>query len=442
MPIDQKGHWMPRTSKLATEVFTPRGALPNPEMYVPRPDLEDNLKQALSINTNVLIRGDSGCGKSWLYKKVLADLDAAYAIVNLAQARSFGSVGEAVIRTIAAGTDIVVGGRSGAQIGLGAFLQGVAGSGRETRRILADPVLDAARILRRRAGKKRIAAIVFDNFEQIMDDARLIRELSMIMMQIDTPDWATYNVHNVVVGTPANIREFFAQVGNTPIQNRIREIPEVSRLAYEQAHELIVKGFVNNLGYPRTEAFPIVKEVAWMADRIPQHIQSLCLEIAFESALCDGKLDSDVIAGAQKKWLQASESSSYVGIARQMQNVASAAARRRNQVLYALSQMERLDFSAQDVERHMRREFPITTNVQNLSVGTILRYFAESRPPIIAPSSISNGLYHFTNPIYRVCLRVMLVKDESENVTRLDSPDLSSLVSAPLDESTDPVQPA
>jgi AAA domain len=437
---------MPRTNKLATEVFTPRGALPNPEMYIPRPDLEADLKQALTINTNVLVRGDSGCGKSWLYKKVLADLNAGYAIVNLAQARSFGSVGEAVIRTIAAGTDIVIGGRSGVQFGVGGFLQGVMGSARETRRVLADPVLDAARILRRRAGKKRLAAIVFDNFEQIMDDAKLIRELSMIMMHIDTPDWAAYNVHNIVVGTPANIREFFAQVGSTPIQNRIREIPEVSRLTYEQAHDLIIKGFVTNLGYPRTETFPIIKEIAWMADRIPQHIHSLCLEVAFESDRCDGKLDSDVIAGAQKRWLQASESSSYVGIARQMQNVTGAAARRRNQVLYALSQMERLDFSAADVERHMRREFPVTTNVQNLGVGTILKFFAESNPPIIAPSAIANGLYHFTNPIYRVCLRVMLVKDEKENVTRLDSPDLSSLVtSSPVagsEQSNDPVQPA
>lgn len=431
---------MPRTSKLATDVFTPRGALPNPEMYVPRPDLEADLKQALTINTNVLVRGDSGCGKSWLYKKVLADLDAAYAIVNLAQARSFGSVGEAVIRTIAAGTDIVIGGRSGVQLGLGGFLQGVMGTARETRRVLADPVLDAARILRKRAGKKRLAAIVFDNFEQIMDDAKLIRELSMIMMQIDTPDWAAYNVHNVVVGTPANIREFFAQVGSTPIQNRIREIPEVSRLTYEQAHDLIIKGFVTNLGYPRTEAFPIVREIGWMADRIPQHIHSLCLEVAFESDRCEGKLDSDVVAGAQKRWLQASESSSYVGIARQMQNVTGAAARRRNQVLYALSQMERLDFSASDVERHMRREFPVTTNVQNLGVGTILKFFAESKPPIIAPSAIASGLYHFTNPIFRVCLRVMLVKDENENVTRLDSPDLTNLVSGaapPLSEAAD-----
>jgi hypothetical protein len=400
-------------------------------MYVPRPDLETDLKLALTINANVLIRGDSGCGKSWLYKKVLGDLDAAYAIVNLAQARNFGSVGEAVLRTIAAGTDIVIGGRSGAQIGvLGGLLHAMGGHVRETRRIAADPVVDAARILRRRAGKKRLACIVFDNFEQIADDARLIRELSMIMMQIDTPDWATYNIHNIVVGTPANIREFFAQAGSTPIQNRIREIPEVARLTYEQAHDLIVSGFVKNLGYPRTETFPIVKEIAWMSDRIPQHVHSLCLEVAFESERCDGKLDSDVIAGAQKRWLQASESSSYVGIARQMQNVSGNTARRRNQVLYALAQLDRLDFSASDVERHMRREFPVTTNVQNLGVASILKYFSESTPPIIAPSAIANGLYHFTNPIYRVCLRVMLVKDENEAVTRLDSPDLANLVSS------------
>lgn len=433
---------MSRPSKRPTEVFTPRGALPNPAMYVSRPELEADLRQALTINTNVIVRGDSGCGKSWLYKKVLSDLDATYAIVNLAQARNLGSVGEAVIRTISAGTDVVIGGQSWFETGLfGSLLHLAGGKSRTTKRILPDPILDAARILRRHAGKKRLACIVYDNFEQIADDARLIRELSMIMMQIDTPDWAAHDVHNVIVGTPANIREFFAQVGSTPIQNRIREIPEVSRLSFEQAQELIVTGFVNNLGYSRAEAFPIIKDVAWMADRIPQHIHSVCLEVAFESERRSGKLDSDVVTGAQKRWLQASESSSYVAIARQMQNVAGSAARRRNQALYALAQLDRLDFSAADVERNMRREFPVTTNVQNLGVATILKYFAESNPPIIAPSAIGVGLYHFTNPIFRVCLRMMLVKDEREAVTRLDSPDLATLVLAPptVDEPSQPL---
>jgi hypothetical protein len=422
---------MARSEKKPADVFTPRGALPNPEMYIPRPELEADLKQALTINTNVIIRGDSGCGKSWLYKKVLDELEAAYAIINLAQARTYGSVGEAVIRTVAAGTDVVIGGKSGAQVSfLGGVFQALGGNVRETKRIAADPVIEAVRLLRRRAGKRRIACLVFDNFEQIADDARLIRELANIIMQIDTPDWAAYNVHNVIVGTPSNIREFFAQVGSAPIQNRMREIPEVSRLSYEQAHALIVAGFVNNLGYTRGAAFPIVKDIAWMADRIPQHIHGLCLEVAFESQRVQNKLDSDVVAAAQRRWLQSSESASYVTIARQMQNATAASAKRRNQALYALAQLDRLDFSASDVERHMRREFPVTTNVQNLGAAAILRYFAESSPPIVAPSAIGSGLYHFTNPIHRVCLRVMLVKDQNEIVTRLDSPDLTSLVTS------------
>jgi hypothetical protein len=82
----------------------------------------------------------------------------------------------------------------------------------------------------------------------------------------------------------------------------------------------------------------------------------------------------------------------------------------------------------------MRREFPVTTNVQNLGVTTILRYFADSSPPIIAPSAIAGGLYHFTNPIIRVCLRIMLVKDEHEAVTRLDSPDLTNLVTGAVSD--------
>src|SRR5262249_50847300 len=161
-------------------------------------------------------------------------------------------------------------------------------------------------------------------------------------------------------------------------------------LTYDQARDLIVSGFVNNLGYPRTEVFPIVKDITWMADRIPQHIHGICLEIAFESERHGRKLDSAVVAAAQKRWLQASESASYVALARQMQNVSGTAARRRNQALYAMAQLDRIDFSAADVERHMRREFPVTTNIQNLGVGNILKYFSDSSPPIIAGSSIAS----------------------------------------------------
>lgn len=51
------------------EVFTPRSPEVNSEMYIARPDLEKALKNALRSSLHVIIHGESGTGKSWLYKQ-------------------------------------------------------------------------------------------------------------------------------------------------------------------------------------------------------------------------------------------------------------------------------------------------------------------------------------------------------------------------------------
>src|SRR5690606_13063602 len=53
---------------------------------------EDALVSALRGRLHIVIHGDSGTGKSWLYKKVLADENAYYAIANLANASRLGSI--------------------------------------------------------------------------------------------------------------------------------------------------------------------------------------------------------------------------------------------------------------------------------------------------------------------------------------------------------------
>lgn len=51
------------------DVFTPRSSVINKEMYVPRARHEAALVRAFQGTKNIIIFGESGCGKSWLYKK-------------------------------------------------------------------------------------------------------------------------------------------------------------------------------------------------------------------------------------------------------------------------------------------------------------------------------------------------------------------------------------
>ena len=69
-----------------SEVFTPRNAEVNLRMYVPRIRLETALLDSLQGSMHTLIFGDSGNGKSWLYKKVLAQNKIPYAIANCGSA--------------------------------------------------------------------------------------------------------------------------------------------------------------------------------------------------------------------------------------------------------------------------------------------------------------------------------------------------------------------
>jgi hypothetical protein len=82
------------------QVFTPRRAEVNTEMSVPRPRLEAAISSGIRSKLHLVIKGESGCGKSWLYKKVFAEQNVYFRTVNLAFALSCGSVAEAAVRTI------------------------------------------------------------------------------------------------------------------------------------------------------------------------------------------------------------------------------------------------------------------------------------------------------------------------------------------------------
>ncbi|MDO6586315.1 hypothetical protein Q4543_12405 [Salipiger sp. 1_MG-2023] len=82
--------------KIAPEdIFTPRSATVNPRIYIPRPDLEEELREGLSESQHLVIFGESGNGKSWLYKQVFEESKVSSEVVNLVQASSLGSLGAA-----------------------------------------------------------------------------------------------------------------------------------------------------------------------------------------------------------------------------------------------------------------------------------------------------------------------------------------------------------
>ncbi|MCT4687503.1 hypothetical protein [Vallitalea sp.] len=80
------------TKRKVEDVFTPRNPDVNNIMYVHRPELEKVLYRKILGSKHMIIYGESGCGKSWLYKKVLAEQRINYGLINLAKAKRMGSI--------------------------------------------------------------------------------------------------------------------------------------------------------------------------------------------------------------------------------------------------------------------------------------------------------------------------------------------------------------
>lgn len=74
------------------KVFTPRAPQVNDRMYVQRTKLERRLVDAFNANKYIVIHGESGNGKTWLYKKVFAENNIHVDVLNLGQAAATGSL--------------------------------------------------------------------------------------------------------------------------------------------------------------------------------------------------------------------------------------------------------------------------------------------------------------------------------------------------------------
>ena len=79
-----------------SSVFTPRNSAVNLQMYVPRLRLEQALLESIRGSMHSILFGESGNGKSWLYKKVLEQNGIPYEVANCASASRRKSVTEEI----------------------------------------------------------------------------------------------------------------------------------------------------------------------------------------------------------------------------------------------------------------------------------------------------------------------------------------------------------
>ena len=159
---------MLRPRPQVNQVFTPRRTEVNRDIYIDRPDLEKELRRSLQGSLNTIVYGESGSGKSWLFKKVLSDLGSYVATANCANALRFKSLTKEIQdvagleepKRLASQEEEMTASANAL------FAEGGLTSKRHYEIAQGDPLLECFSAVRRSAGNAP-AVLVIDNLEMI-----------------------------------------------------------------------------------------------------------------------------------------------------------------------------------------------------------------------------------------------------------------------------------
>ena len=398
------------------QVFTPRAAEVNSDMYIPRPTLEKALQNALRGNLHIVIHGESGTGKSWLYKQSFSRAGVSFVVANLANASRLGSIAaELKNLTDRDGKATKTGYEEEKSAGIDAGLASAELSHVGQYEIgQMEPFEACLASLRNKAGRNP-AVLVFDNLEAAFTDP-LLKELADLIILCDDERYAKYKTKILIVGVPAGIKEYYYKTPHhATVANRLYELPEVSRLSKDECASLVQRGFVEKLKYSVENVDRLKSHVAWITDRIPQMVHEYCLEAAFLGEESRSLLDAQIQA-ADDAWMSKSLYHAYA-VAEEHMNERDTKAGRRNQTLYALSLCEGEQFKAPEIETLIRREFPTSTDSTALNVPQTLSQLAATDRPIVRRSPKGDA-FTFADPRYRMVLRSMLRKTTDERVEK------------------------
>lgn len=401
-------------------VFTPRAASINEVMYVERPELETELTDALGSGLHLIIHGESGTGKSWLYKKVFKDLDVEAITANLANASRFGSIAKELQNLLDRGIDAR---KTGYTETKRAKVSAIVAEGElvhegEYEVVQGDPFEGVLSLLRNRAAKHR-ACLVLDNLERVFEKPELMNELADLITLLDDPRYARFDVRMVIVGVPADVKRYFAKTATlATIANRLREVSEVARLSKMQAKELIIRGLVSELKYSVDDVETVVEHITWITDRIPQQIHEYCLELANIAERSEGVIRNDDLPVADRKWMASSLYSNYV-VVEGLMNSRETVAGRRNQTIYAIGQCDTEEFRPSDIEDLVRASFPSSTAGVSLNIGQLVSELSKSEHPLLRRTPKEDA-YRLVNPKYRMAIRGMMRKTAQETVEKVD----------------------
>ncbi|WP_176502729.1 AAA family ATPase [Cobetia sp. 5-11-6-3] len=391
------------------EVFTPRNSSVNTSMYIDRGTHERALYRSVTGTMHSFLFGESGSGKTWLYKKVFADHNVVYLSVNAANVSRGGSLVDELYRRCFKDLKAQkVGYKETKKAGFSAI--GTAELSHEAEFVLEekDKLYEVYKYLYSKSNKKG-ATIVLDNIETMFESHKLMSELTDVLILLDDDDYAGFKVKFLLIAVPNNVLQYFSHAKNpTSVGNRVNELARVAGLNAKQVQDFIERGFVNSLrvSIEDVDRKKLAKHIYTVTLGIPQRMHEYCECLAYRVEDNDWSYNDGLMDLADFDWLQKGLRECY-SIIEWYLNSDETTDGRRNQVIYALGRISTHQIDASKIGAVISQDFPSCAPSSNSGIGQVLGYISKGDKPILK-KLLNSTLYSFQDPRYLMCIRLML----------------------------------
>lgn len=404
----------------ANQIFTPRRAEVNNDMYIHRNSHEKSLKRWLDEDLHGFIFGESGNGKSWLYKKVFSEKKINFVVANCSLAATKGSIRNEIYSTcIPSGTPTKTSYTELKEAGIGAGILNAGISHEATYELQPeDKLITAFKELAIQSTSNNYSVIVLDNVEAIFNSQELMDELAEIVLLLDDSRYATYKVKFLIVGVPCGVIEYFSKSKNrSSVGNRISELPAINGFTLEETIEIVDRGFNKHLLCELSEKVTegIAGRVYDITLGIPQRVHEYCLCLYYELEDNNWDINQRVFENADFEWLQKGLRESYSTIEEHFSG--GEGQTRRRQVLYAIGQARIHQFTTANIGSTIRKQFPDEDIMADSGIGSILSSLTKGDSPLLSKNKIT-GYFSVTDPRHIMCLRVALEKKDNGHVIK------------------------
>lgn len=283
-----------------------------------------------------------------------------------------------------------------------------------------DPFIKLLDEIRNKSGRK-VAYIVFENLEHIVNDINRMKELTGIILLLDDERYSRFGVGIIIVGTPCDLRDYISAADNSnTVINRISELPEIGSLTIDGAKRFVEKGFFDLLNYKIDPVGEFTKDrfiddMIYYTDAVPQYMHELSLEVACNISERNGVVSETAFTAGLIEWIKQSMISEMT-IVRNNLNSRQTKIGRNNQAIYALSSIVNAEFSLNDIEESLRKQFPNSTNNKRMNMGRLMADLMAPPAPLIRKSKSGNQ-FRFVSPKSKIMIRILLSKGTDEKIS-------------------------